>query len=241
MSGPLPLYRVRAVNTATDSENKIHDNRVAAQYGFRGGLVPGIIVYGYMTVPIVEFAPQWLEHGYFDVRFVKPIYDGDLVVVNAASDDIRSISIKAEQEDGTVCAVATAGFTPPSGSPTLLPEHPLPADRPVPSPEMLTPGMPLGTVAQTLDTLEPHALLRFSNEILMRNFKLGPWIHARSEITNWTAARLGDEISARGRIHHRFESKGNEFLVADVMLVASGNRLVQTVRHTAIYRIKTRD
>lgn len=46
----MPVHRVRAVNTAPDSENKMHDDRVAAQYGFQGGLVPGVTVYAYITV-----------------------------------------------------------------------------------------------------------------------------------------------------------------------------------------------
>jgi hypothetical protein len=72
----------------------------------------------------------------------------------------------------------------------------------------------------------------------MRNFKLDPWIHAASEVTNWSAAKLGDEIAARGRIVDRFDRKGHEFVVVDVMLIANGGRLVQTVRHTAIYRVR---
>ena len=50
----LPIYRVRARNTSTDSENKIHDDSVAASYGFRGALVPGVTVFAYVTVPLVE-------------------------------------------------------------------------------------------------------------------------------------------------------------------------------------------
>jgi len=38
----LPGYRVKARNTSTSSENKIHDDAVARAYGFRGGLVPGV-------------------------------------------------------------------------------------------------------------------------------------------------------------------------------------------------------
>lgn len=36
MTQPL---RILAVNTAPDSENRIHDDAVAISYGFRGGLV----------------------------------------------------------------------------------------------------------------------------------------------------------------------------------------------------------
>ncbi|HEV2690463.1 MAG TPA: hypothetical protein VGV35_18025, partial [Bryobacteraceae bacterium] len=77
------------------------------------------------------------------------------------------------------------------------------------------------------------------NEMLVRNFKLDPWIHVGSEIQNYSAAHPGDEISARGRIYDRYERKGHEFVAIDVMLIANSDRLVQTVRHTAIYRPRT--
>ena len=48
---PLDPYRVVAFNTAHDSENKIHDDATARRFGFGGGLVPGVDVYGYMTPP----------------------------------------------------------------------------------------------------------------------------------------------------------------------------------------------
>ena len=40
----LPPHTLRAHNDAAASANKIHDDAVAAQYGFRGGLVPGVSV-----------------------------------------------------------------------------------------------------------------------------------------------------------------------------------------------------
>jgi hypothetical protein len=237
----LPVYQTRAINTAPDSENKIHDDRVAAQYGFRGGLVPGVTVYGYMTVPIVASAPEWLEHGTMQVRFLEPFYDGDEVIVKAEEQDDGSIAVVAERPDGTACAKGTAAIKPrPASAPSPFPEAPLPpADqRPVPSQASLTPGALVPTVTATLDTADPARLLQFSNDLLVRNFQLGPWIHTASEIQNWSAARPGDVISARGRIHDRFDRKGHEFVVLDVMLIANGDRLVQTVRHTAIYRLR---
>src|SRR5260221_8317804 len=81
------MYRVVAHNTAADSENKIHDDRVAAQYGFRGGLVPGVTVYGYMTAPVVQhFGEAWLAGGAMEVRFLQPVYEGQEIVVQAEQD-----------------------------------------------------------------------------------------------------------------------------------------------------------
>jgi acyl dehydratase len=240
---PILLHRVRAVNTAPESENKIHDDRVAAQYGFRGGLVPGVTVYGYMTVPIVEFAPAWPARGTMEVRLLEPFYDGDEVVIKAEPLDDGSIRVVAERANGTICARGSAGMraefvTPPAP----YPEAPLPPtdERPEPAVGNLTPGSALGTVTATLDAADPARLLQFSNDLLVRNFRLGPWIHTASEVTNWSVAHPGDTISARARILDRFDRKGHEFVVLDVTLVADRDRLIQTVRHTAIYRLRLR-
>jgi hypothetical protein len=79
-------------------------------------------------------------------------------------------------------------------------------------------------------------LLRLSNQILMSSFKLGPWIHASSEVINSGVVRSGEQVSVRGRVRECFERKGHEFVVLDVLVVAGRDRIVQRVRHTAIYR-----
>jgi len=262
-------YRVRARNTSADSENRIHDDAIAASFGFRGGLVPGVTVYGYMTVPIVEqFGLAWLERGSMQVKFHQPFYDGEEVIVRAeadASSDPINVAITAGREDGIACATALATVNDRSawlGEPRLedYPEAPLPTieSRPVPSGERLVPGTVLGTLTEAmslpdktlLDNLDerleiytgsdavahPFTLLGLANQILVRNYKLGPWIHAASDLINWSAARDGEEVSVRGRIADCFERKGHEFVVLDLLLVAEGTRIVQQARHTAIYR-----
>jgi hypothetical protein len=238
----LPVYRVRAQNFAAESDNKIHDDRIAATYGFRGGLVPGVAVYGYMMAPIVEMAPAWLERGSAQLRLIEPFYDGEEVVVRPERAEDGSITVTAEREDGTVCASAVASIRDTSlRAPERVPEHPLPGmdQRPTPSPETINVGELLGTVVERLDLSGGRSyserLLQYSNEILARNFRLGPWIHTASEIDNWGVAREGDELSARGRIRDRFDRKGHKFVVVDVTLLDE-DRLIQTVRHTAIYK-----
>jgi acyl dehydratase len=262
-------YRVRARNTSVDSENKIHDDTVAASYGFRGGLVPGITVFAYMTVPLVErFGLAWLGRGSMQVKFHQPFYDGEEVIVNGSVDSDSEpvkVSVTAERRDGTVCATALATIDDQSnwlGEPRLedYPEMSLPEfeSRPEPSRESLVPGTPLGTLTEKLDlpdatlleslderlpiyygvqaVAHPFALLRLSNQILMSNFKLGPWIHAASDVINRSVVRNGDEVSTRGRVRECFERKGHQFVVLDVLVVANRDRVVQQVRHTAIYR-----
>jgi len=243
----LPIYRVRAENIAVESENKIHDDQVAAKYGFRGGLVPGVTVYGYMTVPIVEMAPEWIERGSMQVRLIEPFYDGEEVVVRAEAREDGSIVVTAQREDGTVCARGSASIRDAAlPAPARLSEHPLPAmeQRAAPSSENIIPGELLGTVVEALDLTgwRPYTerVLQYSNDILARNFRLGPWIHTASEIENWAVAREGDRLSARGRVLERFDRKGHEFVVVDVTIV-EGERLIQRVRHTAIYKPRMTD
>jgi hypothetical protein len=274
------VYRVRARNTAADSENRIHDDATAARYGFRGGLVPGVTVYGYMTVPAVAvFNRAWLERGAMQVKFLQPVYEGDEVIVRATGDSPSTeapatdapssadvipakLSITAERSDGTVCAAATATLhrIMCAPRPTDYQRAALPADdaRPVAARELFTGGAVLGTLRETLklqgrsllDQLDerlaiyrgpeapahPAALLELANHLLMRNFKLGPWVHAASDVVNYGTARDGDLIEARGRVIDRFERKGHEFVVLDILLTADGGRVVQQVGHTAIYR-----
>ncbi|MGH9139401.1 MAG: hypothetical protein ACRD0G_20510 [Acidimicrobiales bacterium] len=63
-------WTVVAHNTATASANRIHADEVARQFGFRGGLVPGVDVYAYLTHPAVAaWGLAWLERGTMHARF----------------------------------------------------------------------------------------------------------------------------------------------------------------------------
>jgi hypothetical protein len=225
----LPIYRVRARNTSADSENKIHDDAVAASYGFRGGLVPGVTVYGYMTVPIVaRFSHDWLVRGSIQVKFHQPFYEGEHVIVRAEVHDDSEpvkIAVTAEREDGTVCATGMATVNDHSqwlgeARFDLYPEAELPTqeERPEPSLEACVPGNVLGTLREKVDLKEaesgflkriderldvyygpnavahPAMLLAMANHVLMRNFRLGPWIHTASDVINLSGACDGEEI-----------------------------------------------
>ena len=275
MNEHLPTYRVRARNTSADSENKIHDDTVAASYGFRGGLVPGVTVYGYMTVPIAgRFGHDWLERGSMQVKFHQPFYEGEEVAIMSEVDSDSGppkISVVASREDGTACATALATVNDDSrwlGEPRLelYPVADLPAidARPPASREACVPGKTLGTLSEQLDlraaesgflqriderldlyyggnaVAHPAMLLAMANHSLMHNFELGPWIHTASDLINLSEARDGEEISVRGRVLDCYERKGHEFVVLNLLLVANGERMIQQVRHTAIYKPRTK-
>jgi len=224
-------------------------------YGFRGGLVPGVTVYGYLTVPVLRrFGLDWLERGSMSVRFQQPIYEGEEVVA-VWNGNLTSVC-RQDGPDATVCAtgkVVRLDTEPPSVS--RYPEEALPAERPPASSVSLAPGRILGTVRASLSLpdqaflamqdealpvyqdgiLHPAALLSLSNEVLIQNVKLGPWIHVASELRHFHIARNGDQLAARARVEDRFERKGHQFVVLDILVVARGDRIIQHVRHTAIY------
>jgi acyl dehydratase len=150
-----PPHHLRARNAATASENKIHDDAVARQHGFAGGLVPGITVFGYLTSPIVQaWGEAWLERGSLTGRFRQPIYDGDdvTVVTTAVSDEgdgSLTADVEAHNPAGAVCAIGQARLTPGAPQPLSLddfPEASIPDVRLPPTPEAMATIDVLGTV-----------------------------------------------------------------------------------------------
>jgi acyl dehydratase len=243
-------YRITARNTSKQSENLIHDDATARRYGFGGGLVPGVTVYAYLTHPLVaEFGAAWLDRGTATVRFVKPIFDGDEVVISGSvterSATGTTVSLVARGGRGDECAVMSAAI--PAGLPTpvnLAPyrEGPLPVERPLASREHFLATTDLGTPVTVYDgtraaeylakvddplaiyrgpdaRLHPAAYLEQSNRALSGNVRVGPWIHAASAIRHLGPARVGDTLRTLGRVRSLYEKKGREFVELDLVLV----------------------
>ena len=264
----LPEYHVKARNTSSSSENKIHDEQIARQYGFRGALVPGVTVYAYLTHPLVEaFGAAWLERGTANVRFLKPIHDGEEVrlagAVTARDAKGLSATVTATTTVGGECATLSA--TLPAGSPVpvnlaLYPVAPLPADRPPATREHLAGLAALGTPINPYDDeraaeylervsdglalyrgargwVHPGFFLDQANKALSQNVRMSPWIHVGSVVRHLGGARVGETLSTRGKVRSLFEKKGREFVEADLVLVAGERRPIAHVLHTAIYRL----
>ena len=154
----LQSHTLTAHNDAAASANKIHDDTVARQYGFRGGLVPGVSVYAYMTYPLVHsFGEAWLTRGTAQVQFAKPIYEGDQVtvtgIVNAVAESEMRFDLASTNAEGVACGVGTATLpTASEPSPDLaeIPVGPRQAPRVPISWDAVVIGQPLPLLTLTV-------------------------------------------------------------------------------------------
>lgn len=233
--------RILAVNAATLHENRIHSDEIAAVYGFQRGLVPGVSVYGYMTVPVVDhFGEQWLDHGWMHFRLAAPFYDGEMVV--AFTD---GATVSAHDTRDRMRAAGTVGLHSDGKVTNELdvpPRLALPVDRPLISEIVLSEGMVLGSIQTSFDhNPTTEDLLSLSNDVLVRNFVMPAWVHVGSEVHNWQRIVANEPIEVRATITRIFEKKGHNFLSAGVTILNRRGQPAQTVRHTAIWRLHRAD
>ena len=243
------------------SDNKMHDDAVAREFGFRGGLVPGVDVAAYMChPPAAAWGLDWLGGGRLHARFLAPVYDGDAVTVEASGDGAELV---VRDSAGSACAVGGASLgaaqaddadnaEPPE--PGVLPD---PGARPAASIEGLRATPLLGPIEagfhadragdyldqigedlplfRTGGVAHPGWLLRQANFVLTANVRLGPWIHTSSDAVLLGAVGDGARVETRARVVDAWEAKGHELVRLDVWMLADGVPCMR-VDHVAIFR-----
>jgi hypothetical protein len=257
-------YEVLAHNTATQSDNKIHDDEVARRFGFSGGLVPGVDVYAYLTHPPAEaWGIDWLERGTMRGRFLTPVYEGERVTVDVVehveADGGPVVKLELRNDGGDVCAVGEASLpddvidAPEAG---LWQDVPQASAPPPASPLSLSVGTAFGLSAHGFhaehagtylddvrETLalyrdervaHPGWLLRDANFVLARNVRLGPWIHVESVTRHHRLVHDGQVVQTRAIVTREWEHKGHRFVELDVAVLADGE-VAHRITHTAIY------
>jgi acyl dehydratase len=260
MAVPASSYSVVAFNASKHSENKMHDDTVAKQFGFTGGLVAGVEVFGYMAhLPLRHWGRAFLERGRMEGRFLKPVYDGETAIATAAETDV-GLSLQIEAR-GMLCGTGSASL--PASPPVLsLDDYkvampPAEADRPPVSPSSYPTGSWLGIRPNKVTkeihdqylrdireeespyskegVVHPGILLRCANWALMQNVKLGPWIHVGSTLEQITPASVGDTLTVRAKVTNNADRKGHKFVDLDALILANDTTPVARVLHTAIY------
>lgn len=245
---------VVAFNTATESTNRMHDDTVAATYGFRGGLVPGVDVWAYATGPCVDrWGSDFLARGTIELRFDAPVYDGERVLSTLGEDS----SLTVAGPDGSIRAQGSAALTDEMPRPKDIPAADPPAEPPPVSEELLSPGTVLGTL-RFHHRAEPHRtylddirearpiygggaichpgfLARQANYVLSNTVKLGPWIHVHTRAQHRRIVRDGEELEVRGIVTDERDRRGHRFVELDVEITADGAP-AWSATHTAIWR-----
>jgi acyl dehydratase len=259
MATRLEPYRVTAHNTSKQSENKIHDDTVARKFGFSGGLVPGVDVFAYMThLPVEKWGRAFLERGLMDLRFVKPVYDGEIAELTAKEEG-GALSIEVHSKGG-LCATGTALL--PSSAPAFsladYREVAPAAERHPVNAASYEVNKWLGTLPRDwagdvgreylADIREtdpiyareglghPGLLQRVMNKVLVDNAILGPWIHVGSKMQMLSAPKTGDVITARAKVTGNYDKKGHRFVELDALVVANGKTPLAHCHHIAIYQ-----
>jgi acyl dehydratase len=260
-----------AFNQASESENRIHSDEVAKQYGFRGGLVPGITVYAYLVQPAVRaWGLDWLSHGGASAVFRRPLYDAGTfrVEVKPEAEGYQGEVIDAE---GTVCGAGrVAAPAAPSDLPVLRGDAPAPPreQRPEGTRAALERLRERGVGAirgewsgtgydvrytRDLDDMpdivrpdaggyaNPGWSLGLANAILVANVRIGPWIHAQSDVRYLAPIPRASRLAVEAQVADLFERSGHEFVDLDVGVFLEPDRPALHVRHRAIYRLRPPD
>ncbi len=250
-------YRVQAYNTAKDSENKMHDDTVARQFGFSGGLVTGVDLLAYMLhVPVAKYGRAFLERGMIEGRFLKPVYDGEMLSIEADETD-GSLAVRLISR-GEVCASGSASL--PAIAPAIdLAQYPATepvADRRPVDEHSYVQDSWYGAAAAAWPAeaasayrsdvrddeavyvqdhlVHPGVIQRLMNRVLVENAVLGPWIHVGSRMQLLAPVLIGDELTPRAKVVANYDKKGHRFVELDAVVVANGTRAVAHCHHIAI-------
>lgn len=207
-----------AVNTAPESENKMHGAE-AERFGFAGGLVPGVDVLGYLAHEGVQrWGAAWLGNGHFRGRLISPVYDGETVQVELDETDRDHLAARVVGPDGDLRAEGTMALIPRSGDDRVDdvdpartdimawadPVHapvgvlPEPADRPPASRDSLAPGKPTATMATGFHSEHAQRYLEQISEtdraFRDAGFAHPAWLLALANFTLAATVRLGPWI-----------------------------------------------
>lgn len=250
-----------------DVLNPIHSTEVAAQYGFRAALVGGVTTYGWMAPAIIEaLGERWLEDGWADVSFRRPIFPGDDLVAHVDAKGDGSWEVAMVNQDGERCIAGTVGLGTASWLGEIhVPERRVAEPRPAALPYLTMANAPIGDDLRPLAvplSREDHVAWMWQKQhddspfwaapgapvhpgwlagrmtpLLHHSYDYSPSIHTGSQIQHLAPAITGQTFVFAGHFSDAFERKGHHYAVIDgVMLAEDGHELAR-LRHTTIFRV----
>ncbi len=250
-----------ATNYAESSENRMHSDDVAQQYGFSGALVAGVQIFGHMSYPLTEsLGEDWMHDADVSVRFLKPAYHGDRLEVTLAQTDAGTLQVDCHNAAGTLLATLSATLEAPrpandlaqAGGPAIAPQR-VNIDM-----DLIDIGEPFASKhwlpsveenRQFADQVEdelalyrdggvihPHLVLNYANQALKARFILPAWIHAGSNIHFHRPLLVDEAVEIRCVPTEKWQRKGHEFIKLYIAYLVDGAAAVE-IEHTAIFNI----
>ena len=229
-------WSVVAQNLPEHARNPIHTDAGAQAAGFPRALVAGVTTYAYLTHPLLAgWGRSWLERGGGEVRFRRPVFDGDHVRCTPSIDGdgvlVSAITDEPEQPRAVFRAVPRAAVTMPLRDGEPLPTKQVRLEGEWGSDYGARAGDPLSMCAD-LDVVHPAVWPALANHVVHTEVARGSWIHMRSIVRHHGLARAGALATVRAVVVERFESHG-ERAVLDVAIEVEGV-VVATLEHEAI-------
>ncbi len=245
--------------------NPIHSTSSAKAYGYEGALVGGATVYGWGVRTIVEgLGEAWLDEGWAELQFRRPIYPGNELDISVADDGAFSIA-KGDQ----VCIRGAVGLGKASwlgglAMPTDLTPEPRSDELPV----LTMTSAPVGhdlkarAVATPVDEivafarekegeslecflaerprLHPGWIASQLTHLLHHSYDYGPAIHAAGHIQHLAAAYAGQTLTVAAHCVETYERKGHHYIVNDGAILGEAGEILVRLRHTAIFQVAKR-
>lgn len=261
-------WQAQAFNQVPDSKNEIHGDQVARDYGFKGGLVPGVTVSAYLLHPIAAaIAEPFIETGAAHCRITSPLYDDERFTVEVEQPSNGHFLTRLTNPQGVVTANAEVTLPENPLTPPVRRGDPLAEDShqpPLATPENMQKLQKQGCFSFSY-TWEPgHAMWRYlrddeqmadcffrqqkanpsfilgvSNWVLASNAVMNPWVHMETTSQNYASISRGTVVIGEMCIDDLFEKKGHCFVDATVNLFdATDSRCYSSVKLRAIYRLR---
>lgn len=228
---------MHAQNLPEHARNPIHTDAGAQAAGFPRALVAGVTTYAYLTHPIAAaWGLDWLAHGGGEVRFRRPVFDGDLLRCTPMPDGgddvvVHAVTNEPEQPRAIFTAVRRAGAAAPmrDGESLLTRSIALNGEWGADYGERA--GDDFALYSQH-GVVHPAVWPALANHLVHTQVARGSWIHTRSIIRHHAPAPAGATADVHAVVVRRFRAHG-ERAILDVHVEVEGT-LVASLEHEAI-------
>ncbi len=232
----LVAFTVSAANLPEHARNTIHTDAGAQAAGFPRALVAGVTTYAYLTHPMLAgWGVDWLAHGGAEVRFRRPVFDGDLVQCVPARDAgdvlIEARTAEPEQPRAVVRTIRRSAPAAPMRDGQPLQPFEIVLAGEWGSEYASRAGDPL-PLCHDLGAVHPAVWPALANHVVHTQVARGSWIHTRSIVRHHALAIAGSTAEVRAVVVRRFDAHG-ERAVLDVEVVVDGV-VAATLEHEAI-------